>query len=186
MTHRTPATLVMLLTALYAIDSLHIAGTFSNKDFFTFLAKFGFQKADTKNLTNTKGYIYGTIHPKNFNMSDVEHDMYLVVVDSQYFTKYYAMRDKDGHDRCTAMFSKIDSIAWDQYCHLNGKEDFLRRIPCEPGQLCVEEQSNPAAVQMGQQFTFHIVDPFQPRYELTITILSCLNSTTITIKKHRD
>ena len=63
-----------------AVHSLHLTGTFNNKDFYTFLAKFGFQKADSKNLTSTIGYIYGTITAKNYNISDIDHDMYLVVV----------------------------------------------------------------------------------------------------------
>ena len=146
-----------------AVHSLHLTGTFNNKDFYTFLAKFGFQKADSKNLTSTIGYIYGTITAENYNISDIDHDMYLVVVDSQYFMTFYSVRDKVGPDRCTAMFSVIDTIAWDRYCHIKGKEDFLRRIPCSAGDICVEEKGDPKAVIAGQQFTFHINDTYQPR-----------------------
>jgi len=146
-------------------DSLHLTGTFSNKQFFKFLAKFGFQQANTNDLTNTKGYIYGRMKPHHTTLDSHEtYDMYLVVVDSQYFTEYYSIvtTDKTPQDECPAMFRSIDTIAWDRYCTSSGTEDFLRRTPCKDS-LCVEEKGAPNNVMDGEQFTFHIEDPNQPR-----------------------
>lgn len=156
--------LTLIILTLTVVHSLHLTGTFNNENFYLFLAKFGFQKADTKNLTSTIGYIYGSITAQNYNISDIDYDMYLVIVDSQYFKNFYSSRHKEGAGRCSAMFSVIDTIAWDRYCHLKGKEDFLRRVPCPPGEICVEEKGDPKAVIAGQQFTFHINDTYQPRW----------------------
>lgn len=157
--------LLALLVCLLTVDvtqSLHLTGTFHNKDFFRFLAKFGFQKVDRNNLDNTTGYIYGTLKSNNLNSSS-NHDLYLVVVDSHYFLQYYAKRTDNSSERCTNMFSEIDTIAWDKYCFPAGQEDFLRRIPCPEGHLCTEELQDPSAVIDNKQFTYHIVDLKQPR-----------------------
>lgn len=157
--------LVFTLTLIFLFgttDGLHLKGTFHSTEFFLFLAKFGFQKTDDNNIESTRGYLYGRLSSKNFNSSD-DLDMYLVVVDSQYFVQYYAQRELAGPDRCASMFSDIDTIAWDKFCFPRGQEDFLRRMPCAEGQLCTEELAEPSAVIEGQQFTYHIVDPRQPR-----------------------
>lgn len=157
-------TLVIIFLLLFgAVDEaqgLHLTGTFRNKDFFLFLTKFGFQKVDSNNIASTTGYIYGNISSRN---TTAGWDMYFVVVDSQYFVQYYAHRDFDNPNRCYAMFSKIDTIAWDRFCIPDGKEDFLRRIPCPDGELCTEELFDPSAVIKGYQFTYHIRDQNQPR-----------------------
>lgn len=145
------------------VVGLHLTGTFTNKDFFRFLVKFGFQKADKNNRNSTTGYIYGNVKSTTGD-SRTDRDMYLVVVDSHYVVEYYAHKDDTSPDRCTLMFVDIDAMGWDKYCSRNGKEDFLRRIPCPDGKVCTEELGNPSAVMKGQQFTYHIEDLNQPRY----------------------
>lgn len=166
--------LVIQLLFYHSVKGLHLTGTFNNHDFFQFLAKFGFQKVDKNDKPGTTGYIYGRITAKNFNITSVNHDMYLVVVDSQYFVQYYAQSEKDIPRRCTNMFSKIDQIAWDSYCVRNGVEDFLRRIPCPADSYCLEELGNLSAVLADQQFTYRIIDLNQPR-QVIVTFLSLLH-----------
>lgn len=154
--------LLFLLLVILETKCLHLTGTFSNKDFFKFLAKFGYQKVDEKDIESTQGYIYGRITNQKENRE--LYDLYLVVVDSQYFIKYYAKKDADvSANRCSSMFVDIDTIAWDKFCFRNGKEDFLRRVPCPTNGLCTEEEYNPTGVIDGQQFTYHIIDTTQPR-----------------------
>ena len=56
---------------------LHLTGHFDpSKDFFLFLAKFGFQKTDIVNKMDSHGYIYGNItqlQPYTNNSSDVSN-----------------------------------------------------------------------------------------------------------------
>ena len=42
-------------------SGLRIQGEFHTKDFFMFLAKFGFQKTDLRDSANTQGYIFGNV-----------------------------------------------------------------------------------------------------------------------------
>ena len=46
---------------LYCTTSLHVSGKYNYKTFFKFLAKFGFQKTNLKDKSQTQGYIYGNI-----------------------------------------------------------------------------------------------------------------------------
>ena len=66
-------------------------------------------------------------------------------------------------ETCPAMFHKIDEIAWDWQCNRKGKEDFLRRVPCPAGQLCLDEDV-PDHVMPGYQFTYAVQDTTRPRY----------------------
>lgn len=43
------------------VVALHVLGKFNTGSFFKFLAKFGFQKTNLKDKSQTQGYIYGNI-----------------------------------------------------------------------------------------------------------------------------
>lgn len=168
---------VICLAAFYAksTTALHLEGTWHSKDFFVFLAKFGFQKTNKQKMEDTQGYIYGNIIAVNTNSSGtaVAHeDLTLVVVDSEYFLDYYGNRTLPLESVCPVMFTTIDTIAFDYVCNTHGLEDFLRAIPCPQGKLCSDED-NPANVLPGFQFTFKVRDTQQPRFWY-ISIVSCV------------
>ncbi len=145
--------------------SLHLQGTWRSGDFFKFLAKFGFQKTSEHDKLNTQGYVYGNI-TTNANYSS---ELSLVFVDSEYFLHFYGNRSvQPRSNACPVMFKKIETIAWDYTCNPTGHEDFLRRIPCPTGQLCVDEDipNAPKRVVPGYQFTYVVQEPTQPRLVL--------------------
>ena len=154
---------VLLLIVLLPVDGLHLQGSWSSRNFFKFLDKFGFQQTNLHDKLNTQGYIYGNITSRD----NVTTDLTFVVVDSEYFLEYYGNRTTLPHSKaCPAMFKKVDTIAWDYSCNPNGREDFLRRIPCPKGQLCVDEagdQDTANRVVPGYQFTYAVQDTTQPR-----------------------
>ena len=61
------------------------------------------------------------------------------------------------------MFEKIDKIAYYRDCHESGREDFIRRIPCENNKLCPDEDTAENVIP-GYQFTFKIRDNNQARF----------------------
>ncbi len=153
------------LLELTLVNSLHLKGSWRSRDFFRFLSKFGFQQTNLHDKVNTQGYIYGNITSPAY--SNLTTDLTFVVVDSEYFLEYYSNRTVIPHAKaCPAMFSKIDTIAWDYPCNPDGREDFLRKIPCPHGQLCVDEDM-PKRVVDGYQFTYAVQDTTQPRYFLS-------------------
>lgn len=157
---------ILLLFYLFSYsNSLHLKGTFNTKDFFVFLAKFGFQKTDNHDHINTLGFIYGNIS----SQQAVKHKATFVVVDRQYFLDYYRKsKDEFSSNRdkvCQNMFEKIDTVAYDHNCKVNGTEDFLRSVPCPAGELC-EDEDTPERVVNGHQFTYAVQDNNQARYIL--------------------
>ena len=58
-----------------SISALRLSGTIDPQDvFFSFLAKFGFQKTEILNKDATQGYIYGNItynQPSNTNDTEI-------------------------------------------------------------------------------------------------------------------
>ena len=117
--------LVFMLLNGMCTDCLHLQGTWKSKDFFKFLAKFGFQKTSEHDKLNTQGYIYGNISTRE----NISSEMTLVVVDSEYFLQFYGNRSVQPRtNACPAMFGKIEKIAWDYTCKPDGREDFLRKI----------------------------------------------------------
>ena len=151
--------LIFVLGSL-GVNSLHIKGTFRSTEFFRFFAKFGFQQTNLHDKVNTQGYIYGNIT----STDNVTTDLTFVVVDSEYFLEFYGNRSLHPRTQaCNAMFNKIDTIAWDYTCNPQGGEDFLRKIPCPQGKLCVDEDQ-PRRVVSGYQFTYAVQDTRQPRY----------------------
>ena len=153
--------LFLLVTthSFHSVDSVHLKGRWQTSRFFKFLAKFGFQQTNMHDKENTQGYIYGNITSPN----NVTMDVQLVLVDSEYFLEYYGnVTTANKNKACPAMFHKIDTIAWDYDCNPQGREDFLRRIPCPKGHLCKDEDS-PERVVRGMQFTYFIQDTAQAR-----------------------
>ncbi|XP_074659967.1 integral membrane protein GPR180-like [Tubulanus polymorphus] len=177
---------LLLLTADDGL-SLHLSGTWHSSNFFLFLAKFGFQKTDLNNKVNTQGYIYGNITLNSASEKNIPADLTLVVVDSEYFIEFFSNSTATPRTKaCASMFKKIDLIAWDVYCKPNNPEDFLRRIPCPKGELCIDEDS-PSRVVGGYQFTYSVQDTNQPRFWY-ISIVSCYRNTscnwTTDVKNH--
>ncbi len=157
--------LFVLISVYTYTHGLHLKGTWKSHEFFSFLAKFGFQQTNMVDKLNTQGYIYGNITSKHSWKTNV----YFVVVDSEYFLELYGNRTViPRSDACPKMFSKISDIAWDS-CFDHGKEDFLRKIPCTTGKLC-EEEDNPENLIPGSQFTFHVRDTSQPRLVQSIPL----------------
>lgn len=138
---------------------LHLTGTWRTSDFFLFLSRFGFQKTDPGMLDDTQGFIYGNItsHAK------INSYFNLVLVDSEYFMEYYGNSSLINTAGCKKMFDKIDTIAFDSSCQKYRTQDFLRKIPCPTGKLCIDED-NPKNLQSGFQFTYKVQNIAQPRY----------------------
>ena len=145
---------------------MHLKGTWSSGNFFIFLGKFGFQKTNMHDKVNTQGYIYGNIT----STDNITTDLTFVVVDSEYFLEFYGNRTAlPRSTACPAMFTKVDTIAWDRTCNpiATGTEDFLRKIPCPHGGLCVDEETDdevaPGTLVPGYQLTYVVQDTSQPR-----------------------
>lgn len=135
----------------------HLKGTFNSKEFFKFLIKFGFQKTDRHSPDTSHGYIFGNITTNHHFPVPVT----FAVLDRSYFIDYYKNRviyDKD--EACKRMFGKLNKRAYDPHCSHDGR-DYLRRIPCPKGQLCVDED-NQWNVVKNHQFTYVIQDFKQP------------------------
>ncbi|XP_030375531.1 uncharacterized protein LOC115624824 [Scaptodrosophila lebanonensis] len=156
------------------VTATHISGEFHTATFFQFLNKFGFQKADPPPLRDTYGYIYGNITSQDAFVAPVT----LVVLDKATFVNFYSNRTYRSHEHaCARMFSKLQHIAYDADCNRQGKRDFLRRVPCPQGQLCVDEDA-PANVITGHQFTYVINLEAQPRFWYVALAACYLNRST--------
>nr|CAG4645439.1 EOG090X03T7 [Lynceus sp. MCZ IZ 141354] len=153
--------LIFLVTfLLHASTSLHLKGSWRTGDFFHFLVKFGFQKTILQNRGETQGYIYGNITSNE----NVTHPVTLAVLDRGYFLEYYGNSSVANRElACALMTKKISSVAYDSQCFDDGKEDFLRKVPCPLNGLCVDEDKQENVVK-GHQFTYAIQDLVQPRF----------------------
>lgn len=140
------------------IDCTHIQGTFHSNEFFKFLIKFGFQKTDKHHPEETHGYIFGNITSRhNFSVP-----ITFAVLDRFNFLEFYGSRNVvNKSEACKLMFQKLNSTSYDSKCNPTGK-DFLRHIPCEKGDLCVDEDT-PNSVIKNSQFTYHIQNEKQPK-----------------------
>lgn len=147
-------------------EALRLQKTWNSGDFYNFLAKFGVQKTSDKDLSNTEGFIYGNITTSGRKNTSVT----LVVVDSEYFLEFFTNSSSVHSKSCEFMFQKINTIAFDPICTPKGKEDFLRRVPCPEGDLCVDEDT-PSNVLSGYQFTYKVQDFHAPRYNYYISML---------------
>ncbi|XP_014216144.1 transmembrane protein 145 [Copidosoma floridanum] len=159
--------LLLLLLLFENTSSTHISGTFDTKNFFKFLIKFGFQKTDPHRQRDSYGYIFGNVTSK----TDFSRNITLAVLDRNHFLEYYGNRMiRDKKLACTRMFKTLNQSSYDMKCNDNG-QDYLRRVPCQAGQLCPDENL-PWNVVSGNQFTFTIRDDFQPRFWY-VSLVAC-------------
>lgn len=164
-----------------SIHSLHITGSFNTNDFFKFITRFGIQPTDMHNDVSTRGYIYGNItispdDPSTTQMlnDDKQHNalIMLTVMDYTNFIDYYNKRVILPRSvACSLMFEKIDKVAYFYECNEEGQQDFIRRVPCPVGKVCVDEEARPINVISGNQFTFKIQDLNQPRFKDLLTFI---------------
>lgn len=160
---------ILLSLSLQTSDSLHISGKWRTGTFFNFLAKFGFQKTNLKDQANTQGYIYGNITSTS---SDLKKFVTLAVLDRGYFLEFYGNSSVTQHAAaCTSMFNKVNNIAYDANCNDMGREDFLRKVPCPTGKICIDED-NVDNIIPGFQFTYMIQDLSQPRFWY-VSLVAC-------------
>lgn len=168
---------LVLLLGNQPSEGAHLTGTFAVDEFFRFLIKFGFQKTEKHSQKNTEsdtfGYIYGNITSRtNFTVP-----ITLAVLDKHNFLEYYANRNNFDRDvACQRMFDKLDKVAFNSRCNKGAMADYLRRIPCEKGKLCSDEDIT-ANVVSGSQFTYVISDPNMPRFWY-VSIVSCYQNET--------
>nr|XP_029721356.1 integral membrane protein GPR180-like [Aedes albopictus] len=183
------AGLVLLVVGLLGgsqpSDGAHLTGSFRVDQFFRFLIKFGFQKTEKHSQQNTEsdtfGYIYGNV-TSSVNLSV---PITLAVLDKHNFLEYYANRNNFDQDvACQRMFDKLDKVAFNSKCNKGAEADYLRRIPCERGKLCVDEDT-PANVVSGNQFTYVISDPNVPRFWY-ISMVACYQNQSTCQWHHYD
>ncbi|KAF5282263.1 hypothetical protein FQR65_LT14395 [Abscondita terminalis] len=158
----------LLITACFhSIQCTHLKGKFKSNEFFKFLVKFGFQKTDIHQKESTHGYIFGNITSKqNFPVQ-----ITFAVLDRSYFLEYYQNRLVfNREDACKRMFNTLKVAAFDSKCSPNGN-DYLRKIPCPKGQLCVDEDTAWNVIS-GHQFTYVIQDLVQPSFWY-ISMVAC-------------
>ncbi|ESO05882.1 hypothetical protein HELRODRAFT_64810 [Helobdella robusta] len=165
--------LLSLISCTSAVYGLRLVGQWKTSDFYKFLVKFGFQQTDKNDETaRTQGYIYGNITATKYE----DYDIALVVLDSEYFLNFFTNRSlSPRHDACSRMFSQINRLAWDKDCNVNGKEDFIRYIPCRRDGLCRDELAD--RMVRNSQFTFRVQDKEQPRYWYISMVACSLNTT---------
>lgn len=173
---------VCFLLCFICVHSERHRASWTSKDFFLFVSKFGVQKTDLKNEDATQGFFYGNI-TTNSNFSNA---LTLVVVDSEYFSHFYGNgsianakvkpNKQQRTNICKAMFKSIDEVAYDKDCNLNGRKDYIRRVPCPKGGLC-EDEDTPSNVIPNYQFTFKIMDKQIPRFWY-MSIVACYRNTT--------
>lgn len=150
---------VVMFILITPCSTTHITGTFRAGDFFQFLVKFGFQKTD-RHQKDTRGYIFGNITTTG---KDWKVPVTLAVLDRSHFLEYYENRSLFNKElACMRMFGRLNSTSFDSKCNPDGN-DFLRKIPCPPNGLCVDEDYVWNVVK-GNQFTYVIQDVRQPKY----------------------
>ncbi|ETN61988.1 hypothetical protein AND_006332 [Anopheles darlingi] len=159
------------------VHGAHLTGSFEVDEFFRFLHKFGFQKTEKHSQKDTEwdtfGYIYGNITSR----INLTVPVTLAVLDKRSFLEYYANRNAYNREvACQRMFDKLDKIVYSRACNPHAEADYLRRIPCEPGKLCPDEDTRENVVP-GSQFTFVISDPNVPRFWY-VSIVSCYQNVT--------
>lgn len=156
--HKNVLLIMFILLCKPLAECSHITGTWNSSEFFNFLIKFGFQRTVRHNQKNSLGYIFGNITSK----SVISQPITLTVLDRGFFLEYYGNRSVPDKDlACSLMFKKISTSAFDASCCDKG-EDFLRKVPCPKGKLCVDEDV-PWNVVKGYQFTYAMQDLGQPR-----------------------
>ncbi|KAF7272852.1 transmembrane protein 145 [Rhynchophorus ferrugineus] len=163
---------VFLTQCILYLECTHLKGTFKSKEFFKFLIKYGFQNTDRHSPDISHGYIFGNITSN----SHLSVPVTFAVLDRSYFLDYYKNRvvyDRD--EACKRMFNKVNKRAYDPKCSYDGR-DYLRRIPCAKGHLCVDED-NQWNVVKHNQFTYVIQDFKQPSFWY-VSMVACYHNTT--------
>ncbi|KAB7501553.1 Integral membrane protein [Armadillidium nasatum] len=160
--------IILILSFLNKSGALHTTGVWKSKDeFFHFITKFGFQKTNQHELEASEGYIFGNI--TSLLKSNSHSQIYgtLALLPRQFFVPFYKNRSlslfENADIACQSMFKNIDSESYDAQCHDTGREDFLRKVPCPVGKLCVDED-NPNNVIKGMQLTYTVQDINNPRF----------------------
>lgn len=148
----------LVITVSFKVsESTHIKGSFRSNDFFKFLIKFGFQKTDRHLPDASHGYIFGNITSQETLPTPIT----FAVLDRPYFLEYYENRVLyNKQEACKRMFSKLSKHAFDPTCNPHGK-DYLRRVPCPKGKICIDEDV-PWNVVKNNQFTYVLQDFKQP------------------------
>nr|XP_014085793.1 integral membrane protein GPR180 [Bactrocera oleae] len=143
-------------------DAIHLSGTFHTDDFFKVITKFGFQKAEVRvPHGGSFGYIYGNI---TTTADTFVQPISLVVLDKVAFVDFYSNRSHVDHQlACQRMFAHLQPLIYDEACNKQGKRDYIRRVPCKVGQLCVDEDT-PSNVISQRQFTYTISEVTEPRF----------------------
>lgn len=163
---------LLIIVSFHFISGSHVTGTFKSNDFFKFLVKFGFQKTD-RHQKDTHGYIFGNI-TSNYPFSV---PVTFAVLDTAHFLGYYENRLKFNKEQaCKDMFNRLNTASYDAKCNPRGIYDFLRRIPCPKGELCVDEDYKWNVVQ-GNQFTYVIEDFRKPKFWY-ISMVACYHNNT--------
>lgn len=144
-------------------DTARVTGQFQTDDFFKFIMKFGFQRIESHSVSPREeegmGYIFGNITSK-FNFTE---SVTLAVLDKRNFEDYYRSQHLLPKDlACQRMFSRLKQVSYESHCQPHGKKDYLRKVPCPVGKMCVDEDSISNVVP-GHQFTYVISDLRQPR-----------------------
>lgn len=156
------ALVIILLPQLS--NATRITGTYKTDEFFRFLNKFGFQKTDKHSQKDSYGYIFGNI-TSNDDLQN--YFATLVVLDKNNFKEFYETKNnffrtfKDRDMACQAMFKNIERLEHDPTCNEPAVGNFLRKVPCKFGSLCIDEDIQ--SVVPGSQFTYRISDLVQPR-----------------------
>lgn len=151
--------LVLLIIVPQLNNATRITGTYRTDEFFRFLNKFGFQKTDKHSEKDSYSYIFGNITSND----DLQNPFAtLVVLDKNYFKEFYENRTfKDRNVACQAMFKNIERLEHDPICNEPAIGNYLRKVPCQHGGLCIDEDLQ--NVVPGSQFTYRISDEIQPR-----------------------
>jgi Rhodopsin-like GPCR transmembrane domain len=109
----------------------------------------------------------------------------LVVLDKFNFLDFYSNRTvANKEEACQKMFDKLQRSAYDTSCNVHGRGDYLRKIPCPKGQLCVDEDE-PKNTVPGSQFTYIISDLVQPRFWY-VSLVACYRNKTTCKWHHHD
>nr|QVK45727.1 G protein-coupled receptor [Proales similis] len=173
---------IVFLTQLARLRAVHLRGTFDTRHFFKFLTRFGSQKTDLHNRASTRSYIYGNVTLLAVNEKasrrqiDHDHSIMLVVTDLNYFREFYSQRRVSPRSTaCSLMFKTIESVAFYFNCNENGAQDFIRRVPCPVGSICIDEDYQENVIK-GHQFTFKIDDPNQARFWY-VSLVACSRDT---------
>ncbi|KAH8290905.1 hypothetical protein KR054_007041, partial [Drosophila jambulina] len=173
--------LLLLLLLPGGSEATHISGQFQTADFFQFLVKFGFNKADPQRR-NAYGYIYGNVTSPDKYAAPLT----LVVLDRSTFVEFYGNRNNRSREvACSGMFSRLQRIAYDSRCNPRAKRDFLRHVPCPRGELCSDEDA-PGNVVPGSQFTYVINLEAEPRFWYLSLVACYQNQTTCQWHAHES